>query len=237
MTTQKARFIVLEGLDGTGKSTQINMLRDYYDKKSLSTHFVHFPRTDSESLVFGPMVARFLRGDYGPNESVHPELVALMYAGDRFNAAAELKAHLEAGTHIIADRYVFSNIGFQCAKLSDKGEREELMRRIFSMEYEYFKIPKPDISVFLHVPIEFVEKQLSDNRSGESRNYLQGKSDIHEQSMDFQKAVEQVYLDACRMMPEQLVYHSCINEEGKMMSTDEIHQQLVQLLKERGLLI
>jgi dTMP kinase len=236
MTTKTARFIVLEGLDGTGKSTQVKLLREYFGSRSLATHFIHFPRTDEESSVFGPMVARFLRGDYGPIENVHPELVALIYAGDRYNAADELKNHLKSGTHIIADRYVFSNIGFQCAKLSNNMEREELIRRIFSMEYEYFKIPEPDISVFLHVPIDFVEQQLRSERSGEGRNYLQGRSDIHEQSMDFQRAVEQVYLDACRLFPDQLIYHSCINAQGNMMTPQEIHQQLVQLLTDRGLL-
>jgi len=236
MTKGKSKFVVLEGLDGTGKSTQIKLLQKYLDKTSVPNYFVHFPRTDHESPVFGTMVARFLRGDYGPLELVHPELVALIYAGDRFNASESLKKKLKSGFHVIADRYVFSNVGFQCAKLQDNEERKELMQKIFHMEYDYFKIPRPDLSVFLHVPIEFVQQQLHAQRDGDERNYLQGKADIHEKSMDFQKAVEEVYLEACQMMPDHLFYLSCMNEQGLMMTPDEIHLQLLKLLSERELI-
>jgi dTMP kinase len=236
MKSKDSRFIVLEGLDGTGKSTQVKMLRHFFDAQNVSTHYVHFPRTDETSPVFGPMVAKFLRGDYGPLEQVHPELVALIYAGDRFNAAHELNNMLAEGKHIIADRYVFSNIGFQCAKLADKTKRKELIMNIFEMEYHFFQIPQPDLSVFLHVPIAFVEQQLKAEREGEERNYLQGKEDIHEQSIDFQKAVEQVYLDVCEMMPDKLHYLNCMSPEGNMMSPEEIHEKIVSLLNERQLI-
>ncbi len=236
MQKEKARFIVLEGLDGTGKSTQVKLLREFFDSKSMHTHYVHFPRTDDSSPVFGPMVARFLRGDYGPLEQVHPELVALIYAGDRFNASQQLKDKLDKGIHVIADRYMFSNIGFQCAKLKDTAQQEKLIHEILSMEYDYFKIPQPDISVFLHVPISFVEQQLKAQRTGDDREYLQGKEDIHEQSMDFQKAVEQVYLDACRLMPDKLLYFNCMSKDGNMKSPQEIHYELVKLLIDKGLI-
>lgn len=236
MKQNPARFIVLEGLDGTGKSTQIKLLQEFYKKNNIPSYFIHFPRTGDESAVFGPMVAKFLRGDYGPLEQVHPELVALIYAGDRYNATSELKQKLEIGTHVLADRYVFSNIGFQCAKLTDSRQRENLIHWIFNLEYEYFKIPVPDISVFLHVPIDFVEQQLKSARSGDDRKYLKGKSDIHEQNIEFQRAVEQVYLDVCSMMPDKLLYMSCINDKGFMMTPDEIHKQLVRLLKIKKLI-
>lgn len=230
---KRGKFIVLEGLDGTGKSTQVAMLRDVYDKKGIPNFYIHFPRTNDESPVFGEMVARFLRGDYGPIEAVHPELVALIYAGDRYNAAQEINDKLNAGIHVIADRYVFSNIGFQCAKLENQAERAELMQLIFHMEYNYFKIPEPDISIFLHVPIAFVEQKLNATREGDDRTYLKGKEDIHEKSIEFQKNVEQVYLDACKQLPSRLKYLNCMNDQGEMMSPQEIHEALVaQLLTE-----
>lgn len=236
MSGKQAGFIVLEGLDGTGKSTQVKLLQHLFQQKSVPNHFIHFPRTDDVSPVFGPMVARFLRGDFGPLDQVHPELVALIYAGDRYNASCELKEKLRSGCHVIADRYVFSNIGFQCAKLQDDEERTQLMKKIFHMEYDYFKIPRPDLSVFLHVPIDFVQQQLHAQRKGDDRDYLQGKEDIHEQNLDFQKAVEKVYLEACRMMPDQLYYLSCMNEQGQMMSPEEIHLKLLKLLTEHQLI-
>lgn len=236
MKQAPARFIVLEGLDGTGKSTQIKLLRQYYDKRNIPSYFIHFPRTDTESEVFGLMIAKFLRGDYGPLEHVHPELVALIYAGDRFNSTRDLEEKLDNGIHVFADRYVFSNIGFQCAKIKDQVLRMELLHWIFELEYQYFKIPQPDISVFLHVPIDFVEHQLKTNRTGDDRIYLNGKQDIHEQNLEFQKAVEQVYLATCKLMPDRLLYVNCISEQGMMMSPHEIHEKLLTLLSDKQLI-
>jgi len=236
MKRTKGHFIVLEGLDGTGKSTQVRLLNEYYSSAGLPFHFIHFPRTDNESAVFGSMIASFLRGDYGPLEQVHPELVALIYAGDRYNAASELKSLIESGVNILCDRYVFSNIAFQCAKLHDQNQREQLMQRIFHMEFSYFQIPEPDISVFLHVPIDFVQQQLNNQRTGSDRTYLHGKDDIHEQSMDFQKAVEQVYLETTRMMPDKLEYLNCIDASGNMMSPEQIHRMLKKLLQNKRLI-
>lgn len=236
MTNQKSHFIVLEGLDGTGKSTQVKLLQQMYSELNLPSHYIHFPRTDDESPLFGRMVAKFLRGDYGPIENVHPELVALIYAGDRYNASLSLGEKLNNGINVVADRYVFSNIGFQCAKLNSAHERLELTRLIFYMEYEYFKIPQPDLSVFLHVPIHFVSEQLSVQRTGNERTYLKGKEDIHEKSLDFQKKVEDVYLDACRLMPEKLHYLSCMNDRGEMLSPPEIHRKIADLLKEEKMI-
>ncbi|MDD3877319.1 MAG: dTMP kinase [Bacteroidales bacterium] len=233
----KSRFIVLEGLDGTGKSTQIDLLQNYLNKHSVPNHFVHFPRTNHQSPVYGNMIASFLRGDYGPIENVHPELVALIYAGDRFNASNELKNVLKSGTHIIADRYVFSNIAYQCAKLKNTEERTNLMNFIFEMEYEYFGIPEPDISVFLHVPFSFVEKQLNAQRMSEDRVYLKGKDDIHEKDFSFQKAVEEIYLHVCNTMPEKLHYMSCLDNDGLMMKPDDIHTQLLKLLKNKNFIL
>ena len=236
MSENKARFIVLEGLDGTGKSTQIKLLQEFFTKKSLSTYFIHFPRTNNESEIFGEMIAKFLRGDYGDIDSVHPELVALIYAADRYNASDLIKQKITNNQNVIADRYVFSNIAYQCAKIKNSKERTELAENIFKLEYEYFKIPKPDLSIFLHVPINFVEEKLTDSRECEERNYLQGKADIHEKSIDFQKSVENVYLDACKTMPNELQYLNCINSDGKMMSVEQIQAGIISVLKERDLI-
>lgn len=231
MSAIKPKFIVLEGLDGTGKSTQVKLLQSFFKKQDIDSFFIHFPRTGTESPVFGDLIAKFLRGDFGSNENVHPDLVALLYAGDRYNAATDIQSALEEFKHVIADRYVFSNIAFQCAKLDDIDEKHKLMERIFSMEYDYFKIPKPDMSIFLHVPIEFVEFQLKNERVGEERTYLQGKADIHEQNIEFQNSVEQVYMMACEKYPEALKYINCIDENGKMSSIESIHDKIIKLLQ------
>ena len=147
------RFIVIEGLDGSGKSTQINLLMDHFKEQGISFEYLHFPRT--EDGYYGELVARFLRGDLGPLESVHPYLVALIYAGNRYDSKETIRTWIEQGVTVIADRYVVSNIAFQCAKLDSEKERINLKDWILNFEYTYHDIPQPDINIFLDVPFHF----------------------------------------------------------------------------------
>lgn len=232
----KGKFIVLEGLDGSGKSTQIKLLKQYFEQtKGYTVQSMHFPRTDEESPVFGPMIGSFLRGEYGRLEQVHPQLVSLLYAGDRWNAAVDIREHLQNGHIVLCDRYVLSNVAFQCAKIDDEQERQRLLQFIFYMEFQFFSIPRPDISFFLHVPIDFVAKQLSVERGGETRAYLRGKQDIHEANINFQKRVEQMYLMLCHQFPEQLFYISCMEKNNQMKTPEQITELIVRNLEERGL--
>ena len=162
-------FIVLEGLDGAGKSTQITKLRDMFRSKGIESEYLHFPRFDAP--VYGELIARFLRGDLGTVEGVNPYLVALLYAGDRADAAATIRKWLSGGKVVIVDRYVYSNIGYQCAKIADKEARATLREWILHTEFEEFAIPKPDLSLFLDVPFSFTERKLTEVREGEDREF------------------------------------------------------------------
>ena len=86
-------LIVLEGLDGAGKSTQVKKLRNYLETHFGSLEYIHFPRYDAP--VYGDLISRFLRGDFGSNETVHPQLVALLFAEDRHGAAPQMKETLD----------------------------------------------------------------------------------------------------------------------------------------------
>ena len=151
-------LVVLEGLDGSGKSTQVKKLKAYLEKICPELEYIHFPRYDAP--VYGDLISRFLRGDFGSNESVHPQLVALLFAEDRHGAAPQMKKTLAEGGSVLLDRYVYSNIAYQCAKLSAPEERENLREWIFNTEYGDFGLPKPDLNIFLDVPITFVESRL-----------------------------------------------------------------------------
>lgn len=181
-------FIVLEGLDGAGKSTQIEMLKDLLTAEGNECEFLHFPRFDSP--VFGDMIARFLRGELGGVDEVNPYVVALLFAGDRGDAGAQIQQWLDEGKSVILDRYVYSNIGYQCAKLDSAEKREELRQWILSTEFEYFGIPCPDLSLFLDVPLSFIENKLAEQRDGDDRDYLKGQKDIYEQSWTFRVECE-----------------------------------------------
>ena len=149
-------LIVLEGLDGAGKSTQVELVRRMFAQEGVESHFLHFPRFDAP--VYGELIARFLRGELGAVDKVDPYLVALLFAGDRADAAAQLRCWLDAGHAVVLDRYVYSNVGFQCVKLPAGDRQEELRRWILDLEFGYYGIPRPDVSLFLDVPFAFTEK-------------------------------------------------------------------------------
>ena len=100
---------------------------------------------------------------------------------------------LKDGNIVLLDRYTYSNIAYQCAKITDEQTQEELMKWILSLEFRHFAIPKPDLNIFLDVPFAFTEKKLSGSRTGDDRSYLNGTRDIHEESLIFQKKVRDIY--------------------------------------------
>ena len=218
-------FIVVEGLDGAGKSTQVSRLRQWLQERCGSLEYIHFPRY--EAPVYGDLIGRFLQGRFGANDAVHPQLVALLFAEDRHGAAPLLKEALAAGKTILLDRYVYSNIAYQCAKLADPAEREQLRDWIFNTEYGPFGLPRPDVNLFLDVPISFVKSRLSESRSYDDRSYLEGHSDIHEADIRFQMAVREVYLGETRRDPHFLRI-DCAGPDGNMLPPDSVFERLIQ---------
>lgn len=221
-------FIVLEGLDGAGKSTQIKLLRRMVEATGRECEYLHFPRFDAP--IYGDMIARFLRGELGSVEQVNPYLVALLYAGDRADAARMINGWLGEGKCVIVDRYVYSNIGYQCAKVATEEERKRLREWILRTEYEEFGIPRPTVSLFLDVPFGFTEAKLTAQREGDDRNYLAGGVDIHEKSLDLQRRVREVYLEAASADGELQVV-DCSTAEGSMASPEEIFERVAEKVR------
>jgi len=216
-------FIVLEGLDGAGKSTQIRMLRRFFADRGVESEYVHFPRFDSP--VYGQLIARFLRGEFGGVQEVDPYLVALIFAGDRADAAPQIRQWLAEGKAVVLDRYVYSNVGFQCAKLPAGEERDRLADWIVNLEFGHNALPRPDLSLFLDVPFAFTERKLSEVREGDDRDYLQGGQDIHEASLQLQQDVRSVYLASAAKDPSLRVV-DCSDASGAMESPEGIFAKI-----------
>ncbi len=226
-------LFVIEGVDGAGKSTQINLLRDFFSRKGYNCEYMHFPRT--EAPYFGELIARFLRGEFGSLNDVDPYLVAMLYASDRKDAAAMISNWLTEGKIVLLDRYTYSNIAYQCAKLKDISSQDKLMHWILSLEFSHFAIPKPDLNIFLDVPFAFSEKNLKENRTGNDRNYLNGTRDIHEESGVFQKNVRDIYLRVSAS-DSHLAVVNCSNFNGEMLSPIEIFDLIINIFDERKLI-
>ncbi|MEN8229573.1 MAG: dTMP kinase [Bacteroidota bacterium] len=225
------RFVVIEGLDGSGKSTQLNLLREYLEKESVPYKYLHFPRL--EEGVYGELIARFLRGEMGANDQVDPYLVALIFAGDRSDAASQIQQWMDEGYLVIVDRYVYSNIAFQCAKIENQKESDKLRDWILEFEFGYNNLPTPDINLYLNVPFEFTRQQLNNTRDGADRAYLKGERDIHEENLDFQERVRQVYLSLQEHV-DDLGLIDCMDASGNMLSPVEISDLIVKHIEKES---
>lgn len=222
------KLFVIEGVDGSGKSTQIKKLQELFTKLGYRHEYLHFPRTDAP--YFGEMIARFLRGEFGSLSEVDPYLVALLYAGDRKDASEMIRTWLNQGKIVLLDRYTYSNIAYQCAKLNDLVSQEKLMNWILSLEFSHFGIPEPDLNIFLDVPFSFTEKKLTSLRSGDDRSYLNGIKDIHEENLLFQKKVREIYLRVAGR-DGKLALINCSNNNGEMLPENQIFDAITTMLK------
>lgn len=220
-------FIAIEGLDGSGKSTQIELLIKYLHENDIQTKFIHFPRVHEG--IFGDLISKFLRGEFGDVASVHPLLVALLFAEDRKEFSVTINDWLNNDYFVLVDRYVLSNIAFQCAKLTDENERKYLRDWINNLEYNHYKIPKPDFSIYLDVPFEFVTTALEERRKKKERAYLNDKDDIHENDYSLQKRVKEQYDTLCKV-DDTIHRINCADGDNKMRSIQSIHQEIVDMI-------
>jgi dTMP kinase len=216
-------IIVIEGLDGSGKTTQVAMLKKIFEDRGKKFTYIHFPRYDVP--IYGNLISSYLRGDFGDLNSVDPHLVALLYAGDRKGAEPLLRAN---DTIVILDRYVYSNIAYQCAKIDGEEKRHDFAQWVLYMEYDFFGIPKPNINIFLDIPIEVIKKRLKSDRKGEDRDYLQDKKDIHEADLEFQKKVRENYL---KYVDNKSFFSiNCVDDNFKLRTPESINKEIVSLI-------
>ena len=136
-----------------------------------------------------------------------------------------MREALDAGKVVLLDRYVYSNIAYQCAKLPQGPERIRLRNWIFDTEYGDFDLPEPDLNLFLDVPIGFVEQSLTHHREGQDRNYLSGAQDIHEASIAFQQAVRDMYVAETARDPK-FRRIDCSGTRGEMLPPDDIFDKI-----------
>src|SRR5215471_6382121 len=129
--TSRGKLIAIEGIDGSGKRTQVELLTTVLRAGGHSVHATGFPQYDS---WFGKMVGQFLNGELGPLESVDPHFSALLYAGDRFEAKPKLEAALNNGQIVLVDRYIGSNLAHQTAR-ADSAKRAVFQEWIEHLEY------------------------------------------------------------------------------------------------------
>ncbi len=174
------KLIVIEGLDGCGKSTQLELLVSRLNQSGVNAKTVPFPNYDSPACE---PVKMYLNGNFGKKPSdVNAFAASTFYAVDRFASFKEnWEKDYNLGNPIICGRYVTSNLVHQCSKLP-KREWKSFGEWLFDFEYNKIGIPKPDAVIYLNMPQDYAEKLLIKRYEGDSQ-----KMDIHEKDRAYQE--------------------------------------------------
>lgn len=177
----RGKLIVIEGSDGSGKATQSQMLYERLKQEGENVRLISFPNYESPS---SSLIKMYLNGEFGENpEESNIYAVSMFYACDRYASfVKDWKEFYDNGGVIIADRYTTSNMIHQAAKLSNTFLQMKYVSWLTDLEYNKFKLPKPDMVFFLDVPTGISEK-LMESRKNKFTN--KEEKDIHEKNKSY----------------------------------------------------
>jgi len=192
--TTRGKLIAIEGIDGSGKRTQVELLTLTLKARGHSIYSTGFPQYDS---WFGKMVGKFLNGDFGPLESVDPRFSAMLYAGDRFEAKFKLEAALDCGQILLVDRYIASNLAHQTARVPP-AKRSEFLQWIEHLEYQIYGLPRESLILYLRVPPREAQRLVA---LKSARSYTSAQRDLQEASLRHLEDAAEMYDSLSRSIP------------------------------------
>ena len=210
------KLIVIEGTDGSGKSTQFRLLTDRLESEQVKFQKLVFPQYSEPSSA---LIRMYLGGEFGKSPSdVNAYAASAFYSVDRYASYRKVWGKwYEEGGLVVSDRYTTSNAVHQTSK-EPEDKREDFLNWLYDFEYDKLGLPRPDLVIYLDVPTDFTEKML---RHRESETHTQ--ADIHEQDMQ--------YLATCRRMGRAAAGHygwtviRCVRD-GAMRSVEDIHEEI-----------
>lgn len=217
-----AKLIIIEGLDGCGKSTQTALLEEYFKSKFVDYKKIKLPDYDSPSSM---LVKMYLSGDFGKSPNcVNAYAAGAFYAVDRY---ASFKLYWEKDyvkrDVILADRYATSNSIYQMEKL-DGSKWDEYLNWSEDFEYNKMGIPRPDLVIFLDMPVEVSQKLMTSRYDGD-----EGKKDVHEANVEFLKKCRKSALYTAEKQGWAVI--SCA-DSGAPLPVELIHSRIVDCVKE-----
>lgn len=227
---RKGKFIVLEGIDGSGKKTQLDLLVRFLREKNLPVELADFPQYYSS--FFGSLVGRYLREEFGEADKINPYLASLVYAGDRWEAKPQIERWLSEGRIVVANRYTGSN-SHQAGKIPAGKGRDRLLDWLEELEYRVFGIPQEDIVLLFDMPAE-VGQTLVEKKG--ARGYTGGrKRDGHEKNLAHLRNARGAYLEMVKRY-DYWAKIDCLDLNGKLKPPVNIHQEVIEVLRKRKIL-
>jgi dTMP kinase len=220
---RKGKFIVFEGIDSVGKKTQAELLKSRMERCNIKVKLISFPRYDT---IFGALVGKYLRGEFGSIHKIPPEIPVILYAMDRYQFRDNIKSDLDAGIYYISDRYTQSNLGYHAAKYEAKETRDKFIEWIEALES---RLPQPDIVILLHMPSATARKLIV---SRGAKAYLEGSTqDVHEEDIEYQERVMATYIELANSRPNWTIIH-CV-KNNVLRPIEAIHEDIVKVISDK----
>jgi dTMP kinase len=223
----RGKLIVIEGIDGSGKQTQADLLARAFEERGIPVVKFGFPRYESS---FGRLIARFLNGEFGPLSAVDAHFSALLYAGDRFEAKPELENALNSGRVIVMDRYIASNLAHQAARVPSE-KRAEFTAWLRQLEYGIYGLPAEDLVIYLRVPAQEGHRLVA---LKSARSYTAKQRDLQESDLLHLNEAARVY-DQLAQAPNWVTIDCFDSKSGKHRTAEEIHREVIEVIDSRML--
>lgn len=228
-TLKTGKLIVIDGIDGSGKATQTDLLKKKLTKEGLKVKSIDFPRYYDN--FFGTFIGECLSGEHGDFIKANPRVVSVLYAADRFESLKDMNNWLDQGFWVIADRYVSANQIHQGGKIKDARERKKFLDWLEEMEHQVFGLPYPDIVFYLDVPLEVSRSWLRDQGTQKSKKYLKGKKDLAETDVDHLKNSRNTALSLERRNDNWVKISCC--SKGVVLNPEEVHDKLFKIIENK----
>jgi dTMP kinase len=221
----RGKLIVLEGIDGSGKGTQLQLLVKAFTERRIPFTQIGFPNYQG---FFGKMAGQFLNGDFGPLDAVDPHLSSLLYAADRWESKPNIEKFLAEGQAVLADRYIASNLAHQSASIAPE-KRTEFLAWLKHLEYEVYGLPIEDLVLYLRVPVDEAQRLVGKKAS---RPYTSRRHDIMEGDASHLTAASQIYEELARR-PNWAVIDCWDAASAALRSPEPIHTEVLSVVKSR----
>lgn len=220
---QKGLFIVLDGNDGSGKATQTELLRSALAEEGVSSIKLDFPGYTRNT--FGALLEECLAGKRGDFVHLDPKIASTLYAADRFESSSAIRDALSEGVVVIADRFTSSNQIHQGGKIADEVERTAFLTWLDHMEHEVLQIPRPDLILYLKVPLETSLALLTEKRAAKNGHLGDGEVDQVESDRQYlERSHETAGWLASRESSWEII--ECMDKSGALRTRESIHADI-----------
>lgn len=224
---RKGKLIVLDGTDGSGKATQLKLLRTKLTKEGYKVKVLDFP--EYYNNFFGAFIGHCLSEQYYNWIHVHPKIASIAYAADRWESSQKIRDWLKKGYIVLANRYVSANQIHQGGKIASTKKRIGFLKWLDEMEYEVFKIPKPNAVFYLHVPMINIIKLIKERSKKTSRAYIGKRKDIVEGDIPYLTNSHRTALWLSRTQKGWIKIECA--KDGVLETRENIHKEIYEKVK------